>query len=553
MAYNGNTLDLGLGLDGGALPAGEIRRLYAFGNSVSELAVSQTPFFRLLSQYAKSPVNDPEFKGLEQRHQWQKRYVFVEDIGADTSETVNSTAYTTHAGTAKSGSTPAYFTGAQYKALVANDLLDVTFCTDYKNTGEWKKDGAMYNVAGSCPEFLVVGQVIHIPVFNSDAGATNDDVSDYGSLVVRIKDKEISSNAMQCIVEVVAKDTLYEIAVADTAIDDADIVYIGAPGIKNRTGTSNAKYDPAAGTGMPTSTLDNTVVNFEVVQSVSAGTPREKRCYISGSAHAEGSSYPDAWKDVGLVDTYGFTQIFKTSCDMNNTARATVLRGIPNEWARMWKERLIEHKRDIEMACLFGEKWKGALSPAAGGTGGTGIIRTTQGAVPYIRDNGYVFNFEMGAKTMDSFIDDLGEFMHPEKGDISSTVYMCPTNVFSYLSKVGTTGFGHQSLNGSAMVDFQNMSVKNIAGLNFTQISTPHGTMNLVKNVQLDGTNVKILGVNLKHVKYRPLAGNGMSRDTSIYVGVQSLENTGTDKRVDLIQTEAGLDWGMPEAHAVWL
>ena len=35
----------------------------------------------------------------------------------------------------------------------------------------------------------------------------------------------------------------------------------------------------------------------------------------------------------------------------------------------------------------------------------------------------------------------------------------------------------------------------------------------------------------MKHVKYRPLAGNGMNRDTSIYVGIQSLENTGTDKR----------------------
>ena len=83
--------------------------------------------------------------------------------------------------------------------------------------------------------------------------------------------------------------------------------------------------------------------------------------------------------------------------------------------------------------------------------------------------------------------------MHPEKGDVSSTIYMCPTNVFSYLSKVGSTGFGSKSLASSNMATFQNMQVKTIAGLNFTQISTPHGTMNLVKNVQLDGSNVKIL------------------------------------------------------------
>jgi len=43
-----------------------------------------------------------------------------------------------------------------------------------------------------------------------------------------------------------------------------------------------------------------------------------------------------------------------------------------------------------------------------------------------------------------------------------------------------------------------------------------------------------------------------VNRDTSIHVGVQSLENTGVDRRIDLIQTEAGLECLMPEAHAVW-
>jgi len=46
----------------------------------------------------------------------------------------------------------------------------------------------------------------------------------------------------------------------------------------------------------------------------------------------------------------------------------------------------------------------------------------------------------------------------------------------------------------------------------------------------------------MNSVKYRPLVGNGDNRDTAIYVGVQTLENSGVDKRVDLIQTEAGLE-----------
>ena len=60
------------------------------------------------------------------------------------------------------------------------------------------------------------------------------------------------------------------------------------------------------------------------------------------------------------------------------------------------------------------------------------------------------------------------------------------------------------------------------------------------------------MAVNLKHVAWRPLVGNGVNRDTAVYVGVQSLENTGVDRRIDLIQTEGGMEIVMPEAHAIW-
>ena len=85
-----------------------------------------------------------------------------------------------------------------------------------------------------------------------------------------------------------------------------------------------------------------------------------------------------------------------------------------------------------------------------------------------------------------------------------------------------------------------------------TTIATPYGDMNVTRCIALDRSAVKILGVNLNHVKYRPLVGNGINRDTSVYVGVQSLEITGTDKRVDMILTESGFEYQMPEAHAVW-
>jgi len=93
---------------------------------------------------------------------------------------------------------------------------------------------------------------------------------------------------------------------------------------------------------------------------------------------------------------------------------------------------------------------------------------------------------------------------------------------------------------------------KKVFGADVTTISTPFGHMNVTRNIHLDGSPIKILAVNMKHVSYRPLVGNGLNRDTAIYVGVQTLENSGVDRRVDLIQTEAGMEFQMPESHAYW-
>ena len=49
------------------------RRIFNFGDRVAELAPQQSPFFTYLSNTAKVPTDDPVFKFLEQRHQWQRR------------------------------------------------------------------------------------------------------------------------------------------------------------------------------------------------------------------------------------------------------------------------------------------------------------------------------------------------------------------------------------------------------------------------------------------------------------------------------------------------
>ena len=56
------------------------------------------------------------------------------------------------------------------------------------------------------------------------------------------------------------------------------------------------------------------------------------------------------------------------------------------------------------------------------------------------------------------------------------------------------------------------------------------------------------LAVDLGNVAYRPLVGNGNSRDTFIETNVQ---DNGVDGRQDQIITEAGLEISVPETHAI--
>ena len=76
------------------------------------------------------------------------------------------------------------------------------------------------------------------------------------------------------------------------------------------------------------------------------------KAQVIGTSFAEGSGAPDVFSQE-LDHDYGYTQIFKTACEMSNTARATVYRGYADEWQRIWNMKLREHKVDIERAMLF--------------------------------------------------------------------------------------------------------------------------------------------------------------------------------------------------------
>ena len=72
-----NLSGLGVADDNSALSTGDLRRKYNFGSKVSELAIAQDPFFRLVSKLSKKPCDDPQFKYTERRPSFHKRYAYT--------------------------------------------------------------------------------------------------------------------------------------------------------------------------------------------------------------------------------------------------------------------------------------------------------------------------------------------------------------------------------------------------------------------------------------------------------------------------------------------
>ena len=482
--------NLGVADDNSSLSTGDLRRKYNFGSRVSELAIAQDPFFRLVSKLSKKPTDDPQFKFTERRPSFHKRYAYSYGGSSD-------------------GSAPAQ------NGAMTGDTTKVTMAGDYKSAGN---EGSVYGQtaidigsADTKPAFFMPGQLVKIPTGASAIGA--DQATDY--YVFRVD------------------------AVADAGV--ANMVTLTGKVIRTPS-TLHITYKHSVDAGKGNQSQESLA---------------SKRSYVIGTAHEQGSGYPETWKDQPFKTGFGNTQIWKTACAMDNTARATVLKYDSSEWARVWKEKLIEHKFDIEQSLLF----NGTASTADDAW-------YTDGVINYITGFGNLFSLDTTTKAQDDFLDDMSAFLDPRYNNANATVFFCSTAVYNWLHKLSgyfannlgqvqpyvdgaaqtTTGGG----NSLARADMSMVGKKKAFGVDITTISTPYGDMNVARNIHLDGTNVGLLGVNMRYCSYRPLVGNGQNRDTSIYVGVQTLENSGVDRRVDLIQTEAGLEIHMPEAHAVW-
>ena len=418
----------------------DTRRKFNFGERVAELAPQQSPFFVYLSKVAKKATNDPVFKFLEQRHQWQRRNF---NLG----EAVSSASYTA---------------GTTYVNDSGDDLVNL-----YVNYDQYGK----IQSAEYVPEFLTEG------------------------LIVAIVDTD---------------GTVRRFRVDAT------------PSITSGAGNANTK--------------------LKAEFTATCAFADDAKGQVIGSAFAEGTDTPAGWEDK-LYDREGYCQIFKTGMSIfSGTALATEYRGIANEFQRIWQDKLMEHKMDIEQAMLFG------VGASSNEQATSAPIRTTWGILPYTETYGKVYNMSYSSSGYDAFLDAMEDFFAPESGNSGNKLVLASRKVITYLNKLGNGSFLNNSV-GSSQYRLDVETIPGAFGHSVTMVNTIFGNLHFVQEPLLRGPwEDYCVAVDMKNVAYRPLVGNGVSRDTFIETNVQ---DNGVDGRQDQIITEGGLEISVPETHAI--
>jgi hypothetical protein len=290
---------------------------------------------------------------------------------------------------------------------------------------------------------------------------------------------------------------------------------------------------------------------------------------IIGTSFEEGTASPDTFSDT-LDDGFGYTQIFKTACELTNTAIATRHRGYANEFDRIWAQKLREHKIDIERAMLFGQKARVQGVQYTEGLVGN-ILKNVSpvvddSALAYSSGKGYYRSCTTAELTYDRLLSDMEVIFDPARGGASEKLVMASLPVISFFNKMGDGAFMSNSLsynkNASEMTTPTatgtnsspyrvNMSdVEGSFGHKLMEINTVHGSMFLVKQPLFRGiASGMMVMADMSQLAYRPLVGNGINRDTQIMTNVQSADE---DLRKDMILTEAGLEITLPESHALY-
>ena len=494
------------------MDTGDLRRQFNFGSKeFARLDPSQQPYVHILSLFRNDPVDDSEFKFVERRPSFDKRFGYVIGHGPSSiSKTTGVGASTITGGAVSEGST--------YWFRIATDY-------DYNgNIGvRVGKGGLVPDVSDATrPRFIIVGTVLTIKVAVNNTWATNVYNGTTFTNATIVPDNFINA----------------EVVTVTNGTGHVDITCKIVKGITSQCELTSF-YDAIT-------PMDSGTYAPNMYPQVSEEWGLEsKRCRVTGNNWAQGSGLPDTWIDQPFSVGLGLTSIVKTKIAFDGTTMATVLKLEPNEYLRTYREKMFEHQVDKANAMYWSHQRKD--------TSGAKPKLFTQGTIDYALAFGNQFTIST-SHTRDDFQQQLTEMKAAYGKGPEGMMFFADTVYFNWLFQLG--GYWRNNVNVGVTQGYRMELTRkgevNVGAVTFTIFGTPIGNIKIAEDPMLNGSPVAMFGVPVKDVAYRPLIGNGVNRDTTILRGVQTESNTGVDEHVDLIRTEFGMSHCAPEGFSVW-
>lgn len=233
-----------------------------------------------------------------------------------------------------------------------------------------------------------------------------------------------------------------------------------------------------------------------------------------GNALEENSSAPES-KSKQPSKFTNYTQIFRTPFDQSMTSEAEDLVTAESERTRLRREKLIEHRLDIERAMLFGE----------GKEDVTNKRRMTKGLMGFITTNVTNLGSTLDLPKWETFCE------KSLKWGSKTKLFICSPNVGS-------------QINAFATGKIQTVSGDSTYGIQLKEYQSFHGRVMIATSYTFEKDFAGMgLMLDMKNIYYRPLKG----RDTKLRTNIQ---NNDLDGWRDEYLTEAGLMVRLEKTHA---
>lgn len=251
---------------------------------------------------------------------------------------------------------------------------------------------------------------------------------------------------------------------------------------------------------------------------------------IVSSAQPEGDVSKTPRSSNG-AEVYNYTQIFRTPYEVTGTAYASENETNPHDWEHQTEKAMMEHKRDLELAFLFGQRSEN--------TSGSEVRRTTAGILAHITTN---------------VTDAGGAFTETEFNTAMRTAFSVKSGSNSAGTKVAFgSPLATQVLNSYPASKVQINSsgeAKGRYGVDFTTFTSPFGAIRLVTHWELAGTKYGgcLVLCDMGNIKYKFLKNSKANRDTFVRKEIQPPDQDG---RKDEILSEVGLQVACESTHSI--